>query len=195
MSIRLRRLMGDYEKIKTEFSGHKYISIKEVTGNPPEKYQIEYNVKGLRWDAVQKLPVVVEKHLVEIYLSAEYPRSKPTCSALTPVFHPNFSGNRVPDIICIGDHWAPSSSLVEIIAKIGEMIQLRDYNINSPLYPYAAHWIKNNQQYLPIGNVDMYQADADVDFVSQNKDDDLDIVFETVGSSENKRNKLDIVSL
>lgn len=176
MSVRLRRLMSDYEKIMTEFSGHKYVIIKEASGNPPENYRIEYKVKGLQWDAKKSAPFIVDSHLIDIYLPSEYPRTKPRCTLVTPIFHPNISSNHSPDWICIGDYWAPASNLMEIIVKIGEMIQLRDYNVKSPLNSYAAQWVKNNEKHLPVGNVDMYQPEAEIDFMDK-KEDDLGIVL------------------
>ena len=44
-------------------------------GTPPEKYQIEYMVRSLDRGSKKKIePVPREKHLVEIQLTAEYPR-------------------------------------------------------------------------------------------------------------------------
>lgn len=157
MSARLRRLFADYEKVRTEFAGHKYITVTPISGNPPEKYQVTYRLKGLRWDNGQNRPIVVSHHVAEIVLQQGYPREKPQCRLLTEIWHPNFG-----PYICIGDHWAAGETLVDIIIQIGEMIQYKSYNPKSPLNGLAARWAHENQPYFPVGNVDLYQAEPEI---------------------------------
>lgn len=89
-------------------------------GNPPDRYQIEYFVRGLvRGPA--GTPVYHDRHLAEIQLTSEYPRQSPKCKMLTPIFHPNFD----PVVICVGDHWTAGERLVDLIIRIGEMIGKR----------------------------------------------------------------------
>ena len=54
---------------------------------------------------------------------------------------------------------------MDIIVKVGEMIQLRDYNVKSSLNMHAAHWVSHGKEYLPIGHVDLYQAEVPVELV------------------------------
>ena len=162
MSPRLRRLYSDYERIQNEFSRHRYIKILKADGNPPERYRILYNVKSLCWDEQTNRPVENNRHEVEIYLPQAYPREKPQCTIYTPIFHPNFSSNHAPNIICIGDYWAASSSLSDVIVRIGEMVQFQAYNIKSPLDAMAARWALENGNLLPVGNVDLYQPEQEV---------------------------------
>jgi ubiquitin-protein ligase len=56
-------------------------------------------------------------HLLEVNLSLGYPRRTP-CRMLTPVFHPNFDDAQV----CIGDFWAASEGLDDLVLRIGRMI-------------------------------------------------------------------------
>ena len=182
MSVRLRRLMSDYEKICSELTGHRYIKLEQVVGNPPERYKLVYKLKSLRWDNTVNRPVELERHEVEIYLPQDYPRNKPQCTINTPIFHPNFSANHTPNMICISDHWAASNRLVDVIVQIGDMLQFRSYNIKSPLNAEAARWALQNESYLPIGNIDPYQPEPEVKFgseliASQHEDDDLEIIF------------------
>lgn len=171
MSVRLRRMAADYEKVRTEFVGHPYISVEPLGGNPPERYRVTYRVKGLRWDQAHNRPVVVSHHVAEIYLHSEYPREKPQCRLLTEIWHPNFGS-----YICIGDHWAAGETLADIIIQIGDMIQYKSYNPKSPLNGLAAHWAVKNQQHFPIGNIDLYQAEPEI--IIDDVDDDLEIVLE-----------------
>lgn len=144
---RLRRLAADYEAVRAEFSGHPHVHVEPLGGHlPPENYRVTYRVRGLRLNGNQ--PVAVDEHKVEIKLPLRYPRDKPLCLALTPVFHPN-----VKDAYCIQDYWAAGQSLVDTIAKIADMIQYRVYNPASPLDAMAARWASANTNLFPIGNV------------------------------------------
>lgn len=51
----------------------------------------------------------------------DYPRRAPQCRMLTPVFHPNFDDSNV----CIGDFWAASEGLDDLVVRIGRMIATR----------------------------------------------------------------------
>jgi hypothetical protein len=65
---------------------------------------------------------------------------------LTPVFHPNFDDSSV----CIGDFWAASESLDDLIIRIGRMISYQEYNTKSPLNGLAAKWAAQNSHLLPV---------------------------------------------
>jgi hypothetical protein len=79
----------------------------------------------------------------------------------TPVFHPNFGPNP-GDEICIGDFWTPAQTLVDIVAKIGEMLQFQNYNVRSPLNAVAARWVAQNEGIFPVGDVDLFQAEPEI---------------------------------
>lgn len=179
MNIRQRRLISDYEKIREEFARHRHIRVQPQGQSPYEKYQITYFVKSLCWDDQRNCPIERGQHEVEIYLTQDYPRGKPQCTISTPIFHPNFGART----ICIGDYWAASSSLADTIIKIGEMLQFRDYNPKSPLNAAAARWAIENRSFLPVGKVDLYTPEPDVEIGNNNKapspadDDDFEIVL------------------
>ncbi|UCH95801.1 MAG: hypothetical protein JSV88_02855 [Candidatus Aminicenantes bacterium] len=149
MSVRLKRLYADSVRISQIFSENPYISVISATGTPPEKYEIEFRIKGLE----QKGSEVVSKdrHLVEIALPYHYPREAPKCRMLTPIFHPNIA----PHTVCIGDHWSAGESLADLIVRIGEMICFQSYNIKSPLNGEAAKWAEENISGLPIDTIDL----------------------------------------
>jgi hypothetical protein len=120
-------------------------------------------------------------HEAEIYLHADYPRSKPKCVMHTDIFHPNFG-----DHICIGDDWAAGENLVSIIMQIGRMICFQEYNPKSPLNAVAARWAKENEKLFPLFEGDLYQPEVDIEFTTGDTagppipgrpadDDDLDI--------------------
>ncbi len=147
--VRLRRLMADYKRVAQVFKEHQLIRVKQAHGNPPERYEVEYRVKGLVSRGGNVEPKGV--HLVEIVLPLGYPRQAPVCRMLTPVFHPNIA----PHAVCIGDHWAAGESLVHLIVRIGELLAYQSYNIKSPLNGEAARWAEQHASELPVDRADL----------------------------------------
>ncbi len=157
MNARLRRLSSDYRSLKLEFARHPYIRVEPVSGDPPEKYLITYKVKGFRMDDGKGYPVLVNRHQVEVYLHASYPREKPKCQMKTPIFHPNFRYQ-----VCIGDYWGAGEKLTDIIVQIGDMIQYKNYNPKSPLNIQASQWAKENSHRFPADNIDLWQPEPTI---------------------------------
>lgn len=145
ISPRIRRLTLEYESLVRRFSDWPRILLVAQQGQPPERYRFIYSVKGL---AVSPSGDIVERdeHVVEVNLSLGYPRRAPQCSILTPVFHPNFDQTTV----CIGDFWAASEGLDDLVIRIGRMIAYQEYNVKSPLNGLAARWAVRHEYLLPV---------------------------------------------
>ncbi len=154
MTARERRLMSDYEQVKKDFAGHKNIQVTPIGEEPPEKYHITYFVNGIYLLPDGRIETL-GRHEVEITLHADYPRYKPICKILTPIWHPNFRDEQ----ICIGDIWGAGESLSDIIINIGDMIQYKSWNSYSPLSADAAQWAMENKHLFPVGNVELHIAD------------------------------------
>jgi len=144
-SPRTRRLVVDAESIRKRLAGWPLIEISGTAGIPPEIYRFTYRVKGLYVDPAGNI-LERDTHLLEVNLSLGYPRRAPQCRMLTPVFHPNFDDSTV----CIGDFWAASESLDDLVIRIGRMIAYQEYNTKSPLNGLAAKWAAQNTRLLPI---------------------------------------------
>jgi ubiquitin-protein ligase len=155
MNAKLTRLESEYNEIRSYFDTSEKINIVETRGNPPERYTVEYNIKGLEVDASGQIRIK-EVFQIEISLPIDYPRSPPRCKPLSSVFHPNFS----PSSICIGDFWAASETLCDLIVRIGMMIAYQSFNIQSPLNGEAAKWADENRDKLPIDKFEMFQENA-----------------------------------
>lgn len=142
---RIRRLAQDYELLRRVLKDWPVIQITGMAGLPPEVYRFTYNVKGL---FVAPGGEILERqaHVLEVNLSLGYPRRAPQCKMLTPVFHPNFDDATV----CIGDFWAASEGLDDLIIRIGRMIAYQEYNTKSPLNGLAAKWAAQNRHLLPV---------------------------------------------
>src|SRR5882724_4369217 len=145
MSPRLRRLSQDYERLQATFAGSPVIRVTGTAGMPPEFYRITYNLRGLYVEPSGQI-MPREEHLLEMNLSLGYPKRAPQCRMLTPIFHPNFDDTSV----CIGDFWAASERLDDLIIRIGRMITYQEYNTKSPLNGLAAKWAAQNASLLPI---------------------------------------------
>jgi ubiquitin-protein ligase len=145
LSPRLRRLKLDAEKLDARFGHWPLIHIVPLAGMPPEAYQVTYNLKGL-YAAPDGSILERDKHVMEVNLSLAYPRRAPQCKMLTPVFHPNFDDASV----CIGDFWAASEGLDDLIIRIGRMICYQEYNTKSPLNGLAAKWAAEHEKMLPV---------------------------------------------
>lgn len=143
--MRIRRLLADHDQVVRAFQGFSLIQLLSAEGNPPERYIVQYNVKGLVRDTHGN-PVPQLRHVVEIVLTSEYPRQSPKCKMLTAVFHPNIE----PAAICVGDHWTAGERLSDLIVRIGEMLAFQAYNIKSPLDGEAAMWTDLNRHRLPV---------------------------------------------
>jgi ubiquitin-protein ligase len=144
-SPRTRRLLLDHQTLTARLSGWPLIQITGTAGMPPEIYRFTYHLRGLY---VSPNGEILERaiHVLEVNLSLGYPRRAPQCRMLTPVFHPNFDDA----MVCIGDFWAASEGLDDLIIRIGRMITYQEYNTKSPLNGLAAKWAAQNGSLLPI---------------------------------------------
>ncbi len=154
--VRLRRLQADHAKLMEYIRQQPRVQIIQADGDPPELYQLRYQVVGLRQK--EEGMRTVKEHLVEIALPLSYPRLPPQCRMLTPVFHPNIA----PHAICIGDHWSSGESLTSIVARIGELLSYQSYNTKSPLNGEAARWVDENMASLPLDSVSFVPNDSPV---------------------------------
>jgi ubiquitin-protein ligase len=149
VSIRLRRLQAEYERLTSLFSDHERIRIAEAIGDPPDRYVIEYRVKGL----VEENGEIKsrETHRAQITLGHNYPRERPRCVMLTPVFHPNIDHLA----ICTEDIGAAGQTLDQTIVFIGAMLAYQAYNLQSPRNGDAARWTDEHRDRLPLEGTDL----------------------------------------
>jgi ubiquitin-protein ligase len=150
LSPRIRRLKLDHQQLTQKFAGWPLIQITGTAGMPPEVYRFAYKIKGLFVSATGEIQER-DQHFLEVNLSLGYPRRAPQCRMLTPVFHPNFDDSTV----CIGDFWAASEGLDDLIIRIGRMISYQEYNTKSPLNGLAAKWAEQHTKLFPIDPRDM----------------------------------------
>jgi ubiquitin-protein ligase len=144
-SPRTRRLALDEQMLHNLLRDWPLIQVTGQAGIPPEIYRITYNIRGLYVSASGEI-LERDTHVLELNLRLGYPRRAPQCKMLMPIFHPNFDDS----MVCIGDFWAASEGLDDLIIRIGRMIAYQEYNTKSPLNGLAAKWAAQNAQLLPI---------------------------------------------
>lgn len=151
MSVREKRLRHEFQAI-TELVNNSAGSLKIISkkGNPPYEYIIQYKCRGIQ-NLQGNQPKLSQEHQVRITLGQNYPTEVPDAKFLTPIFHPNvYNSNRV----CLGKYQALQETLVELVLRIGKMIQYSPdvTNLNSPANPEAKTWASQNQQRFPLDN-------------------------------------------
>jgi ubiquitin-protein ligase len=156
LSPRARRLKADAEQMMRRFRDCEWIKIHSASGDPTDTYQIAYAVNSLEHGKSADKPVPRALHLVEIKLTGEYPRTKPLCRMLTPIFHPNID----TATICVGDHWTAGERLADLVIRIGEMLAYQAYNIQSPLDAEAAMWADLNKTSLPLDTRNLHPPES-----------------------------------
>lgn len=156
VSPRVRRLAADREAVRTRFSGSEHVKVTPGPGNPPDSYEVEYNLKGLVRDG--NAAKIGHSHFAIVRLGADYPRAAPFVEATSNVFHPNVAGH-----FCIGDIWTPAQSIADVIEKVGDMIQWRVYNVQSALNADAALYATQNSEVFPIGNVPLTPPESEIE--------------------------------
>ena len=65
-TVRLRRLQADYDEVRDYVNRHPRLQLIQSDGTPPERYQLEYRIRGLRQTADEL--ATVKSHMVEIAL-------------------------------------------------------------------------------------------------------------------------------
>lgn len=150
MSVRIRRLYAEYERLKTVMEGYQHARIIETFGRPPEKYIVEYHVRGLTDESGE----IRERniHRAEINLGPAYPKEMPRCVMLTPVFHPNIDHLAV----CTEDIGSAGQTLDQVIVFIAELVSFQAYNLQSPRNGDAARWTKENQSRIPVDTRNLF---------------------------------------
>ena len=139
MAIATEQLEAINQQITQTFADDPRVTVVPVNGNPPEKYEVTYNVEGLQKTDegdVEK----VSSHTIAISIPFGYPHFPPSCKPKSPIFHPDFD----PAAICIGDFWEKNRSISDLISHIGEMISGAHYSTTNAFNEEAAQWYAEN---------------------------------------------------
>jgi len=171
MAMTSQRLAEDFEQLKDLLELYPHISIVNTTGQPPDSYEIAYNIRGYTRDTANAI-VVGESHRVRFSLPFGYPHFAPTVKPLTPIFHPDFD----PAAIRIADRWQQNPSLPELVLYVGEMISGNIFNLEDPFNQEAAEWYQTHKHQLPLDSLsiaDIEESAAELDFLAEDTLDSL----------------------
>jgi hypothetical protein len=147
-SPRLRRLHADLAALMDLVKVSDFIRFVPA-GNPPDRYRVAYTCRGLYLPDGATEPVPLDEHVADFYLHLEYPRRAPQIVWRSAIFHPNILSVERGGAVCIGS-WTPSESLADLVVRVGEMVQYRQYNPADDLDPEAAAWAKAHRDRLPV---------------------------------------------
>ncbi len=172
MAMGSQQLAEDYTQLKELLELYPNISILKAEGQPPDNYEIEYNLRGFLKDADNNISIG-KNHLVRISLPFGYPHFAPIAKPLTPIFHPDFD----PAAIRIADRWQQNPSLPELVLHIGEMISGNTYNLDDPFNQEAADWYRAHQDQLPTDSLSI----ADIEETGIELDSLVDDTFASLG--------------
>ncbi|HBI14897.1 MAG TPA: hypothetical protein DDY20_05195 [Desulfobulbaceae bacterium] len=159
MSSGEQQLQADFALVKKLLQEYPSIKLVATKGDPPEQYDIEYNLKGFKTAAGGTI-LPANKHLVRIALPFGYPHFPPTAKPLSPIFHPDID----PDAIRIADFWKESKSLPKLIIHIGQMICGTFYSTD-PFNQSAFDWFEERKSWLPFDILEPHEGDEEEAFI------------------------------
>ncbi len=148
MSITAKDLGKIYADISKSFLSSSLVKVTPASGDPPEHYKVTYFIAGKSRDDNGKI-IELKEHVVEIAIPFGFPLFPPSCTPLTPFFHPDITD----ETISIDSFWNKKSTLPELIKHIGEMINGRFYSQKECLNPDALDWYEAHANQFPLAEL------------------------------------------
>jgi ubiquitin-protein ligase len=194
MASGTEQLTADFKKVTTTLELYPSINIILVEGQPPDKYEIEYLLKGYVRDADAGIRQD-SRHRIRISLPFGYPHFPPTVKPLSPIFHPDID----PDAVRITTYWQKDPSLSDLILYIGEMICGNVYNLEDPFNQEAADWYAEHIDELPLDSLQIADIESADDHLDTLNDDTFDLLGledeESAEETDGTDQQLDLIRL
>ncbi len=172
-----QQLTDDYDQLTSTLELYPSIIIVATEGNPPDNYEIEYNLKGYTKQSNGSVEIG-STHRIRISLPFGYPHFAPTVKPVTPLFHPDID----PAAIRIADRWQQNPSLSDLVLYIGEMISGNVFTEEDPFDKEAAEWYRENIRSLPLDSLNI----ADIVDVDDNLDSLVEDTFASLGLEDDE---------
>src|SRR5688500_17099129 len=118
----LLRLPGAWRKIQRAYAYHPLVRVVPLEGDPPSEYRVEYKVRTLAIDENGQL-TYLSSAAVHVWLPPQFPHAPPVIRPMDQVFHPNFT----MDWVHQDPPWGPNSSLVDLVKRVGQMLESQAY--------------------------------------------------------------------
>ncbi len=178
MATATKQLEAIHKEIGERFSGDPVITVTPLDGDPPEKYEITYNITGVFKDDSGDIHEK-DSHTITVSIPFGFPHFPPSCKPKSSIFHPDFD----PAAICIGDFWEKDRSISELIVHIGQMISGNIYSTSNAFNEEAAKWYQKNRTKLPFapslsGDTGDQPSEAIPDEPAQSLESEDDLILE-----------------
>ncbi len=171
MSAAPQQLSEIHQQLKDYFSGYKSITVAPVQGDPPDRYEITYHIKGLKKLGEGNI-IEAGDHVVEIAIPFGFPHFPPSCKPKSNIFHPDFD----PAAVCLGDFWHQDCLLSDLILHIGRMINGELYSTTNAFNEEACLWYVSHPDTFPLAEIDWRQSEPD--FAGSNEIPSIDTLDE-----------------
>ena len=148
MSVSPDQLNEIYHQLRDFFDSHPAVTIKPLKGNPPEQYEITYNISGYT-NPGNGEPRLSTQHQIELAIPFGFPHFPPSCKPKSDIFHPDFD----PAAICLGDFWQQTRQVTDLIIFIGKLINGESYTTSNAFNEHAAAWYQKNSSSFPIAEI------------------------------------------
>ena len=154
MNIEIQQLGDIYTELTSRFGNDPLIRISPTKGQPPEQYEIVYDLPCTVKDEDGGIRIG-RGHRVSIAIPFGFPHFPPSCKPISPIFHPDFD----TAAICLGDFWQHSHSLTELVYYIGTMLAGEVYSRHNAFNEEAAEWYRQHPDQLPFQQTDFHPAE------------------------------------
>jgi ubiquitin-protein ligase len=148
MSVSPDQLTEIQRQLRDFFDSHPAVTIKPIKGNPPEQYEITYNIAGYT-NPGKGEPRLSTQHQIELAIPFGFPHFPPSCKPKSDIFHPDFD----PAAICLGDFWQQTRQVTDLIIFIGKLINGESYTTSNAFNEQAAAWYQRNSSSFPIAEI------------------------------------------
>lgn len=156
MSVSPEQLSEIHRKLKESFLSHPVISIKPTKGDPPEQYEITYNLSGFSKPGNDEASLATG-HIIQLTIPFGFPHFPPSCKPKSDIYHPDFD----PAAICLGDFWQQQSHVTDLIVFIGKLINGEHYSTTNAFNEDAALWYKSHSDLFPIAKINWSKNEED----------------------------------
>jgi len=150
MSVAPNKLSEILTEVQNSFASNSDISVAPLKGDPPNQYEITYNINGLTHDSQGEI-IENTGHVIELTIPFGFPHFPPSCKPKSDIFHPDFD----PAAICLGDFWHQDRRLSDLIIYVGKMLNGEIYSTANAFNEEAAAWYTSNHDRLPLSSVNL----------------------------------------
>ena len=171
MSVSQEQLSEIHRQLKEVFLAHPIISIKPAAGEPPEQYEISYNIEGFSKSGRNDVALTTG-HQIEITIPFGFPHFPPSCKPKSDIFHPDFD----PAAICLGDFWQQHSQIPDLIFFLGKLINGESYSTTNAFNEEAAIWYQSHENSFPIADIKWQDSGKDEDVSPPNTPTQIDTI-------------------